>query len=104
MSYWPPPPLAIRDTISSDDPVYFALTWHPVWCGKAPPLSSPGYPPRAMGFRCPARPPLGAGVFRRGVGGGGGAAPGRGVAPPRPQKTPPSETPAPVCRPPASLL
>ena len=31
-SYWPPPPFAISDTISLEDPAYFVLTWQPVAC------------------------------------------------------------------------
>ena len=34
MSYWPPPPLAIRDTISLEEPAYLALTWQPVACSN----------------------------------------------------------------------
>ncbi len=34
MSYWPPPPSAIRVTISSEDPAYFALTSQPVLVSK----------------------------------------------------------------------
>ena len=30
MSYWPPPPLAISDTISLEEPAYLAFTWQPV--------------------------------------------------------------------------
>ena len=31
MSYWPPPPERISETISSDEPAYFACTWQPVF-------------------------------------------------------------------------
>ena len=34
MSYCPPPPLAIRLTISSDEPAYLALTLQPVCAVK----------------------------------------------------------------------
>ena len=34
MSYWPPPPLAISDTISLDVPAYLALTLQPVACSN----------------------------------------------------------------------
>ena len=32
MSYWPPPPFFISETISSDEPAYLALTMQPVCC------------------------------------------------------------------------
>ena len=34
-SYWWPPPLAISETISLEDPAYFTFTWQPVavWNG-----------------------------------------------------------------------
>ncbi len=34
MSYWPPPPFFISETISSDEPAYLALTVQPVCCSK----------------------------------------------------------------------
>ena len=34
MSYWCPPPLAMSETISEDDPAYFTLTWQPVAVSK----------------------------------------------------------------------
>ena len=34
MSYWPPPPLAISETISLEEPAYFTFTWQPVCCSK----------------------------------------------------------------------
>ncbi len=30
MSYWEPPPWRMSVTISSEEPAYFAFTWHPV--------------------------------------------------------------------------
>ena len=34
MSYWPPPPLAISDTISLEVLPYLVLTWQPVACSN----------------------------------------------------------------------
>ncbi len=34
MSYWPPPPFFMSETISSELPAYFAFTWHPVCCSN----------------------------------------------------------------------
>ena len=34
MSYWPPPPLAISATISSEVLAYLAFTWQPVCCSN----------------------------------------------------------------------
>ena len=34
MSYWPPPPLAISATISSEVFAYLAFTWQPVCCSN----------------------------------------------------------------------
>src|SRR6266702_2240519 len=66
MSYWPPPPFFISETISSELPAYFALTWQPVCCSNGftqtglrwpsplPIFLSTGRP--AVGTLCPATP------------------------------------------------
>jgi hypothetical protein len=34
MSYWPPPPFFMSETISSEVFAIFPFTWHPVCCSK----------------------------------------------------------------------
>src|SRR5215468_1767199 len=68
-SYWPPPPLAISDTISLDVPAYLALTWHPVACSNGFTHCGWAYPSQAMTLSWPSPLPteVGTGVFACGA-------------------------------------
>src|SRR5207247_8674803 len=104
MSYWPPPPFAISVTISSDEPAYLALTWHPVCCWNGCTQSFSAYPSQAIRFNCPSPAPIDVGGFMPAVGGCAAAGPGLEVVPPQAAKSITSESPVTVCRAPARLL
>src|SRR5947209_13998429 len=53
-SYWPPPPLAISDTISLEDPAYFALTWQPVAASNGLTHCGWAYPSHAIRLSFPS--------------------------------------------------
>src|SRR6266496_104765 len=68
-SYCPPPPLAIKVTISSLDPAYLALTWQPVCCSNGFTQAGWAYPSHAMRLSCPSVFPVEPAGFIPAVGG-----------------------------------
>src|SRR5487761_646546 len=87
MSYWPPPPPAMRVTISSDEPAYFAVTWQPVVFSND---SIDGelhvgstYPSHAIRFNLPSPRPMAVGVDMPAVGGWSAVEPGGVLAEPQ---------------------
>src|SRR5260370_9440968 len=78
-SYWPPPPFAISDTISLDDPPYFVLTWQPVACSNGFTHCGWAYPSQAMRLSLPSVFPTDAGT---GLPASGGARPAVVLPPP----------------------
>src|ERR1700757_3555192 len=58
MSYCPPPPFAISDTISLDVPANLAFTWHPVCCSKGFTHAGSVYPSQAMRLSLPSPFPM----------------------------------------------
>src|SRR6516225_8374493 len=64
MSYWPPPPFFISETISSELPAYFALIWQPVCFSNGFTQSGSRYPSQAIRLSCPSPLPI---VFSTGM-------------------------------------
>src|ERR1700759_3696111 len=58
MSYWPPPPLAMSETISLDVPANFALTLQPVWVSNGFTHDGSVYPSQAMRLSDPSPFPM----------------------------------------------
>src|SRR6266511_2666290 len=57
-SYWPPPPLRMSATISSDEPAYLALTLQPVCCSNGLVQSGCAYPSHATRLSWPSPGPM----------------------------------------------
>src|SRR6266540_1970055 len=62
-SYWPPPPLRMSATISSDEPAYLALTLQPVCCSNGLVQSGCAYPSHATRLSWPSPGPMLVGRF-----------------------------------------
>src|ERR1700694_4236942 len=69
MSHWPPPPSAMRVTISSDERASFSVILHPVCASNGAFQSGSTYPPQAIRFRAPSPGPIAVGGFMPAVGG-----------------------------------
>src|SRR5215471_5022873 len=64
MSYWPPPPFFISETISSELPAYFELIWQPVCFSNGFTQSGSRYPSQAIRLSWPSPLPI---VFSTGM-------------------------------------
>src|SRR5215472_7074551 len=82
MSYWPPPPFFMSETISSELPAYFALTWHPVCCSNGFTQSGFRYPSQAIRLSWPSPLPIFLSTGRFAVGTDCPAVPEPDVPPP----------------------
>src|SRR6266496_1210408 len=60
---WPPPPLRMSATISSDEPAYLALTLQPVCCSNGLVQSGCAYPSHATRLSWPSPGPMLVGRF-----------------------------------------
>src|SRR5215468_5165897 len=54
MSYWPPPPFFMSETISSEVFAIFPFTWHPVCCSNGFTQSGSRYPAQAIRLSWPS--------------------------------------------------
>src|SRR6266487_7166525 len=57
-SYWPPPPLRMSATISSEEPAYLAFTLQPVCCSNGLAQSGWAYPSHATRLSWPSPGPM----------------------------------------------
>src|SRR6185312_10395027 len=69
MSYCPPPPPAMSETISLEDPAYLELTWQPVCFSNGCTQSGCVYPSQAMRFSWPSVFPIEVGTAASCIGG-----------------------------------